>query len=135
LPPIPRHIPVPKPVLAMTTEEEQTKMRSHLNESNNFPTELPVKDTIGKSSLMYPRTYALEHAAIPLLMDYATNGCPVDCGENWKRNQIEAMLERGPHVSATEPDAIQQAIQETNEKVEKNDVIKIKSKNIIKCNY
>eukprot|EP00978_Attheya_sp_CCMP212_P017620 scaffold47191_cov34-Attheya_sp.AAC.2 len=38
-------------------------------------------------------------------IEYATRGCPVDCGAPWTREQIEAALERGPHKSATEPAA------------------------------
>ena len=36
-----------------------------------------------KSGLLWPSGPALTHPAAPLLHDYATCGCPVDCGPNW----------------------------------------------------
>jgi hypothetical protein len=121
LPPPPKLQQVIKPNLAMSKEEESTQISTALLADDSFPPELPVKETIGKSTpLMCPRTYALDHPAIPLLMTYAREGCPVDCGPDWSKTQIEAMLMRGPHVSAKEPQAIDQAIAETQEKIKNN---------------
>jgi hypothetical protein len=33
-------------------------------------------------------------------------GVPVDCGEHWTREQIEAAIEQGPHTSALTPEAV-----------------------------
>ena len=55
---------------------------------------------------MKPSGDMLNHPASDLLMQYATKGCPVNCGQNWSKEDIEAAILRGPHQSALEPDAI-----------------------------
>ena len=57
-------------------------------------------------SLMQPRGDALAHAAAPLLQQYAKNGCPVNTGRNWSRDEITTTAEHGPHRCALAPDAI-----------------------------
>jgi hypothetical protein len=120
LPPPPPPIQVPKPNLAMTKEDKEAYICKELQQEQNFPQELPVKDTISKLGLMWPRTYSLHHEAIPLLLSYAKQGCLVDCGEDWDMTKIMAMLERGPHISAKDPQAITQLQAETKEKVKNN---------------
>jgi hypothetical protein len=104
----------------MTKEDEEAYICKELHQEHTFPQELPVKDTIGKLGLMWPRTYSLNHKAIPLLLSYAKQGCPVDCGEDWDMTKIMAMLQRGPHISANDPQAITQLRKETEEKVKNN---------------
>ena len=58
----------------------------------------------------------MEHPAAPILREYARNGCPVDLGEDWTLEQLEAAVERGPHASALQPDAIAQIQVEAREK-------------------
>ena len=41
------------------------------------------------------------------LLEWGTNGVPVDCGSPWLQEAIEAALDTGPHVSALTPAAIQ----------------------------
>ena len=60
--------------------------------------------------------YCNHHPAIPLLNEYAAGGCPVDCGPDWDREQIELLLKRGPHHSATSHKAITQLRAETDDK-------------------
>lgn len=55
---------------------------------------------------MQPQEVAKAHPFGPTLEDYAMNGVPVDCGEDWTREQIIAAVERGPHVSVLRPEAI-----------------------------
>ena len=50
--------------------------------------------------LMEPRGRALVHPAGPLLLEYAREGCPVDVGRQWSKEEIVAAAERGPHKSA-----------------------------------
>ena len=50
---------------------------------------------------MHPSGPALEHPASEMLLNYADEGCPVDCGKNWTHEHIEAALLHGPHKSAT----------------------------------
>ena len=41
--------------------------------------------------LMRPRYGALEHPAAQDLLQYATEGCPVDCGKDWTLTEIEKL--------------------------------------------
>ena len=50
--------------------------------------------------LMEPRGRALVHPAGPLLLEYAREGCPVNVGRPWSKEEIVAAAERGPHKSA-----------------------------------
>ena len=63
----------------------------------------------GKSSasLMQPSPLlVLAHPFGPELKEWSTNGVPVDCGKDWSMEAIMTAIERGPHPSATTPDAI-----------------------------
>ena len=67
---------------------------------------------------MWPRTYATHHPATPLLEKYARNGCPVDCGPRWTKEQIEAaILQHGPYKSAQLPVAREALRAEAKDKV------------------
>ena len=101
----------------MTEKEQKQHIASVLKDNDLFPTEIPVRETIGKSSLMYPRTHSKAHAATPLLEDYAKNGCPVDCGPDWNKEKILKLLKKGPHQSSKGKDAIRQLRHETTEKI------------------
>ena len=91
-----------------------------LEHETAIPEEIPVKATVGKFGLMHPTKQALEHEAAGMLLDWAENGCPVDTGPNWSKQQIEAALERGPHKSAFLPGAREFLLQETAEKQKHN---------------
>ncbi len=67
---------------------------------------------------MRPDPSIWNHPAFTCLWQYATKGCPVDCGPTWSRDHLAAMAQRGPHKSATSPEAIQCLREETMEKVE-----------------
>jgi hypothetical protein len=101
----------------MTTDEQNRWISNQIKNDDNFPQELPIKETIGKSQLMFPRTYAKGHVATPLLEDYATHGCPANCGPNWTRHKILLLLKKGPHQSSKQRDAIKQLRKETTEKI------------------
>jgi len=90
-----------------------------------LPNQGDLKDTIGKRStqrkefengLMNPSGPALDHPAAPLLADYVKYGCPVDCGPNWTREQIEEALDYGAHPTAKIPEALECLIKEAEEK-------------------
>ena len=66
---------------------------------------------------MCPSGLALRHPAASTLLEYATKGCPVQSGKPWTRAAMQAAIDRGPHVSARAPEAIDQLRAEVEEKV------------------
>jgi len=42
---------------------------------------------------MWPDPSISHHPAFPMLQKYATEGCPVDCGEPWTRDHLEATIQ------------------------------------------
>ena len=121
LPPIPPKIQVQKPYhshkLDLTPEQQQNEILLAIKNNDDIPTEIPIKQTIGKFGLMWPTKYALDHKAKQLLSSYAEKGCPVDCGPNWTRKHIELALTRGPHISAKQKQAAIQLEIETADKI------------------
>lgn len=55
--------------------------------------------------LMRPRHGALKHPAAQDLLQYATDGCPVDCGKDWTLKDIETAIAKGPSTTARSPEA------------------------------
>ena len=108
-----------KEEIALTPAQIDASIDAALSDTSIFPDEIPIKKAIGKSKLMEPqKPYGQEHPAIPLLHEYADSGCPVDCGPDWSKEQIELLLRRGPHTSATKPKAAAELRKETKEKVD-----------------
>ena len=68
---------------------------------------------------MCPGGLALHHPAAPLLTQYATLGCPTHAGKNWTIEEMQAAIDRGPHISALDPEAMEQLTAEVHEKVTK----------------
>ena len=102
-----------------------------IDQRNDFPKNTPVQEDIGKCGLMWPRgNIANQHPAATHLQEYSTNGCPVDAGKNWTKEDIVAALKRGPHISAKTPDAIQYLHQETNMKLQQGYLNKVQWKDI-----
>jgi len=66
---------------------------------------------------MCPSGLALNHPAAATLLEYATKGCPALTGQPWTREQMQAAIDRGPHVSALVPDAMKQLDAEIEEKI------------------
>jgi hypothetical protein len=66
---------------------------------------------------MYPRNEVLDHLAGPELLQYALDGCPVDCGDNWTLEQLEAAILNGAHASANIPEAAEACKKEALERV------------------
>ena len=52
-----------------------------------------------------------------MLLNFAKNGCPVNCGSDWTRDEIVAALRRGPHPSARQQNAAQALHKEVHDKV------------------
>ena len=68
---------------------------------------------------MVPAGLALDHPAAPLLLKYATEGCPVNTGQPWTLEEMEAAIHQGPHASALAQDAIAAFDIELREKLQK----------------
>ena len=66
---------------------------------------------------MCPTGRALRHPATDSLREWATLGCPTRTGRNWSKDEIWEAVERGPHRSATLPEAIKHFAAEIKEKI------------------
>ena len=66
---------------------------------------------------MLPTGPALEHPAAPLLLQYATSGCPATVTDPFPLEALEAAIKRGAHPSARAPKAAAALLKETQEKV------------------
>ena len=83
--------------------QELTKDEKVKNTKTRFPVKVSkakVKSRGESGRLMEPRGRALAHPAGPLLLEYAREGCPVDVGRPWTKEEIMTAAERGPHKSA-----------------------------------
>ena len=67
---------------------------------------------------MAPSGPALHHPAAPLLQEYATTGCPVDCGDPWTIDELDAAVANGAHPSANTPEAAEALHKETMEQID-----------------
>ena len=52
---------------------------------------------------MFPRHDVMNHPAAASLLQYAQNGCPVDCGPHWSADDMAAAIAKGAHQSAKDP--------------------------------
>ena len=76
----------PEPVTAPQLTESQSKSL--------------VQPILSERDLMYPRAAALDHPAAADLLQYAKQGCPLDCGRNWTINELEQAITNGAQKSA-----------------------------------
>ena len=93
---------------------------THKGKGQVVPTERIYPE--GFRGQMYPAGAAVNHPAAPELRKWATEGCPVDTGPKWTPEQIQAALERGPHLSVMKPDAMRAFREEVASKMEKDQV-------------
>ena len=68
---------------------------------------------------MAPQGLALHHEAAGVLAEWEQMGCPTHTGRDWTLAEIQAAIDRGPHRSALEPDALQHFADEVKDKVAK----------------
>ena len=110
-------------------------IREAFNNDDHLPQAKALREARGKSSssLMIPQPTARAHRAGNLLDYYATHGCPVDCGEDWTTEHIEALLRRGPHQTSKSPEAVAAIRAEVATKI-KNGYAKIVRYGDIKAN-
>ena len=76
------YIPCSKIPIEASAKEIQEIITAILSNTTSIPAEILAKEAIGKSGLMWPRTYSQHHPAVPLLSTYATKGCHVSCGKD-----------------------------------------------------
>ena len=88
-----------------------------LGTSNQPPTPPPCDD-LPKLKLMFPQNDVLQHPFGNTLRSYAFHGCPVDCGPNWSKEQIEQAVQDGPNKLATDPLAAECCRNEALKKVD-----------------
>ena len=50
--------------------------------------------------LMFPRNRVLKHPAARMLLKWAIEGCPLDCGEPWTHRRIQTAIDKAAHPSA-----------------------------------
>ena len=67
--------------------------------------------------LMRPRGDALRHPAAKDLLEYATKGCPVDCGRPWTKEELQAAIDKGNSKTMDNIDAIRCCREEALQKV------------------
>ena len=88
-----------------------------MEHSGQFSIPVPKQAPTTWRGDMCPSGLALHHPAAASLLQYATSGCLVMPRRDWTYEEIKAAVLRGPHVSALEPDAIQQLADELEHKV------------------
>ena len=77
-----------------------------------------IDERIGKSkSLMYPRQQTINHPSYHRLLEYATVGCPADCGADWTEEHIISAIKYCPHSSTMKAPALKALHIEVQEKI------------------
>ena len=66
---------------------------------------------------MFPRNDVLKHPAAKMLLKWATDGCPVDCGDPWSVKRIQAAIDKAAHPSAQSKEAATACRNEALERV------------------
>jgi len=100
-------------------KHEPTRTQKHAPD-NTTPMELnPIQSKYKPvpHHHMMPAPSIKHHPAFEMLLDYASAGCPIDCGPDWSTEHITAAIERGPHLSAKNPAAATSIQAKTLEKV------------------
>ena len=92
-----------------TTYWVETQGEFHL--PDDLPTPVPHRNR------MCPSGLARLHPAGQMLESWATFGCPTMTGKPWTEKEMEEAVKRGPHVSATTPEALEHFAQEIKDKL------------------
>jgi len=100
------------------TEKTENTENTEKTETDETLNPAQSKYHVSFCGRMRPDDSIRHHPAFPLLFKYATEGCPVNCGEPWTREHLEAAINRGPHISARSPEAVSALREEAMEKVQ-----------------
>ena len=98
------------------TQQPQSLWTDHTGTVPYESTPMPRERGEYRNS-MCPTGRALRHPATDNLREWATLGCPTRTGRNWSKDEIWEAVERGPHRSATLPEAIKHFAAEIKEKI------------------
>jgi hypothetical protein len=66
-----------------------------------------------------PQGLALRHKAASLLTGWSKFGCPTKTGQDWTVKEMQAAIDRGPHQSVLQPEALLHFDEEIRDKVAK----------------
>ena len=66
---------------------------------------------------MYPRKKVVDHPPYNILLEYATVGCLVDCGEDWSEEYMIVAIKHGLHSSTIQELVLHVLHREVEEKV------------------
>ena len=103
---IPMKMSVKDPVaLTQSPADVNKSIEATITAAPFIPSDLLIKESIGKKGIMWPQTYSHNHPVTSLLQTYATQRFPVDCGESWTKDLIEFVLLYGLHKSARSTEA------------------------------
>ena len=67
---------------------------------------------------MIPQKQAMAHVSADLIISYAKEDCPKDCGSECTKEYIESAILKGPHALYHVPTALQTLLKETYKKVQ-----------------
>ena len=81
-------------------------------------------------SLIPPRNKALCHPAADALLQYTTDGCSLDYGQDWTLAQMEAAIQKGPHQNAQLPEASKALRTKARERIAEDSCRVVKWKDI-----
>ena len=102
-------------------DDEIRRKRTDNSEPNDIMRDLSASQSKWSDmfiGLMAPSGPAFEHPAAPMLLEFATQGCPVETGPPWPLEVIEGAISKGAHPSAQIDEAATALRNETLEKVE-----------------
>jgi len=107
-------------------KQKKQKIETEIKNDKSEKTEELIMETKSKyksvfHGCMRPDLCISHHLAYATLFCYATKGCPVNCGEPWLHEHLEAVIQCGQHISAKSPEAVACLCQEAFEKVEQGE--------------
>jgi hypothetical protein len=105
-----------KQIQLQAEHEEQGYWTTHRGQFSIPEQKEGLKEWVGE---MCPSNLALHHPAAEKLLQYATGGCPANTGRPWSKEEMQAAIDRGPHVSALVPEAIEHLQVEAKDEVKK----------------
>ena len=100
-----------------TKQAQQPEVNYWKSHVGRFVIPTKASKPVNYRGKMCPTGLSADHPAGKLLLEYATGGCPTNTGRPWTKEEMIATIEKGPHVSALVPEAIEQHGMELREKM------------------